>query len=55
MGFYQDMRDIWWATRAHQIRQYIEYRHVPILKSHHRKAALDYARRCREIERELTV
>lgn len=41
--------DIWTATRAHQIREYLRWRHNGYLKSYHRKAALEYAARVREL------
>lgn len=41
--------DIYTSTRAHQIRQYLLWRHDPRLKSRHRKSALDYAARARKL------
>jgi len=41
--------EIYASTRAHQIRLYLQNRNSPFLKKYHRRAALDYAKRLREL------
>lgn len=43
--------DICASTRAHQIREYLLWRHYPWRKRRHRRAALEYAARLRELQK----
>lgn len=43
--------DIYSSTRAHQIRLYLQNRDSPFFKKYHRRAALDYAKRLRELNK----
>ena len=51
MNSHEFWLDIATSTRAYQIRQYLAHRNYLPLKREHRKAALEYAARRRELLR----